>query len=152
MEAFRTTELEKLKKEVEECESKLNLILENFGWNKEGLSKRQPKIKETNENSFDDCLRQKKCENDSVEDCSSTSSRINSDLSELMDLSAIVERNKDLSKNFADLNKLKRDLKRRRMKYRTTKCPTLTYTEEMRELIGNLTEIEVKRRRTDNSR
>lgn len=37
---------------------------------------------------------------------------------------------------FADINKLKRDLKRRRMKYRTTKALPLTYTEELKELIG----------------
>lgn len=46
---------------------------------------------------------------------------------------------------FADINKLKRDLKRRRMKYRTTKAPPLTYTEELRELIGLQMEMNDKK-------
>lgn len=42
---------------------------------------------------------------------------------------------KQKQNTFTDINKLKRDLKRRRMKYRTTKAPPLTYSEELRELI-----------------
>lgn len=38
---------------------------------------------------------------------------------------------------FAEItNKLKRDIKRRRMKYRVTKTPPQSYTEEIRALIG----------------
>lgn len=37
---------------------------------------------------------------------------------------------------FDQITKLRRDLKRRRMKYRTTKTPPLSYTEEIRGLIG----------------
>lgn len=37
---------------------------------------------------------------------------------------------------FDQITKLRRDLKRRRMKYRTTKAPPLSYTEEIRGLIG----------------
>lgn len=42
---------------------------------------------------------------------------------------------------FTDIHKLKRDLKRRRMKYRTTKAPPLAYIEELRELINLQMEI-----------
>lgn len=37
---------------------------------------------------------------------------------------------------FDQITKLRRDLKRRRMKYRNTKTPPLSYTEEIRGLIG----------------
>lgn len=39
-------------------------------------------------------------------------------------------------RTFAEITKYKRDIKRKRMKYRTTKAPPLTYTEELRSLIS----------------
>lgn len=51
-----------------------------------------------------------------------------------IDLTAVPRLKEQAS--FPDMNKLKRDLKRRRMKYRTTKAPPLTYSEELRELIA----------------
>lgn len=36
----------------------------------------------------------------------------------------------------AEIMRQKRDQKRRRQKYRTTKAPPLSYTEEVRQLIG----------------
>lgn len=41
----------------------------------------------------------------------------------------------DHQMSFSEMNKFKRDLKRRRMKYRTTTAPPLSHTEEMRALI-----------------
>lgn len=42
----------------------------------------------------------------------------------------------DDKKTFAEITKYKRDIKRKRMKYRTTKAPPLTHTEELRNLIS----------------
>ncbi len=42
----------------------------------------------------------------------------------------------DDKKTFAEITKYKRDVKRKRMKYRTTKAPPLTHTEELRGLIS----------------
>lgn len=42
----------------------------------------------------------------------------------------------DDKKTFAEITKYKRDIKRKRMKYRTTKAPPLTHTEELRSLIS----------------
>lgn len=42
----------------------------------------------------------------------------------------------DDKKTFAEITKYRRDIKRKRMKYRTTKAPPLTHTEELRSLIS----------------
>lgn len=42
----------------------------------------------------------------------------------------------DNNKTFAEITKYKRDIKRKRMKHRTTKAPPLTHTEELRGLIS----------------
>lgn len=42
----------------------------------------------------------------------------------------------DDKKTFAEITKYKRDIKRKRMKHRTTKAPPLTHTEELRSLIS----------------
>lgn len=44
--------------------------------------------------------------------------------------------NADEKKTFAEITKYQRDVKRKRMKYRTTKAPPLTHTEEIRSLIS----------------
>lgn len=43
---------------------------------------------------------------------------------------------KEGEQSLTDILRQKRDLKRRRQKYRTTKAPPLSYTEEVRQLIG----------------
>ncbi|KAJ6634585.1 hypothetical protein Bhyg_07390 [Pseudolycoriella hygida] len=53
----------------------------------------------------------------------------------LNDMTASTSVNDDI-KTLADLTKYKRDIKRKRMKYRTTKAPPLTHTEELRGLIA----------------
>lgn len=42
----------------------------------------------------------------------------------------------DDKRTFDEITKYKRDIKRKRMKYRTTKAPPLTHTEELRSLIS----------------
>ncbi|KAG4066243.1 hypothetical protein HA402_000467 [Bradysia odoriphaga] len=42
----------------------------------------------------------------------------------------------DPNRTFAEMTKYERDVKRKRMKHRTTKAPPLTHTEELRSLIS----------------
>lgn len=42
----------------------------------------------------------------------------------------------DTQRTFAEITKYERDVKRKRMKHRTTKAPPLTHTEELRSLIS----------------
>lgn len=49
---------------------------------------------------------------------------------------ASTSSNDDQQRTFAEITKYKRDIKRKRMKYRTTKAPPLTHTEELRSLIS----------------
>lgn len=48
---------------------------------------------------------------------------------------SVKDRNLTKNMTFAEIIKLKRDLKRRRMKHRTSKTPPLSYTEKIRALI-----------------
>lgn len=140
----RTGELDRLRREVAECEGKFNEVLTKLSRTKEGLANGQVKGKKAKAGP-QSCGEhaEERASAAEYEEASRNTERTG-DYSDLAEISAIVDRNKELSRHFTDLNKLKRDLKRRRMKYRTTKCPPITYTEEIRELIGNLMEIETK--------
>lgn len=61
------------------------------------------------------------------------------------DFPVLDDRGKRNLTSYTDLNKLKRDMRRRRMKHRVTKTAPLTYTEEIRELIAMQMEIEKSR-------
>lgn len=132
-----------LKESAEKCEKRIEEVLKRIGWTKEHLVAKRKAQNQRPATSIDR----------STEESSSTAQSSHStevkgeDLSSLYELNALADRNKDLATTFTDLNKLKRDLKRRRMKHRTTKAAPLTYTEEIRELINNLTEMEQNKRR-----
>lgn len=121
----RLKQLNEIQKVVEKYENQVNGLLQQFGWTKDKL----PKYKENTNN----CESQKPCEQ---------SNTVNKQPVAAVDLEAVVnigqriEAKRSNAHNFTDLNKLKRDLKRRRIKYRTTKTAPLTYTEELRELIN----------------
>lgn len=136
----RAGELDRLRHEVAECEGKFNEILAKLNWTREGLANGQVKRKKAKAGP-ESCEERTEDRTAEYEKASEITER-SGHYADLAEISAIVDRNKELSRHFTDLNKLKRDLKRRRMKYRTTKCPPITYTEEIRELIGNLMEIE----------
>lgn len=123
-------QIEEIRDAVEDCETQLNDLLGGFGWTKEELMKAEAKPKSAhNEDSEKGIFVQEK----RTADVASVNEKL--DLDAFAKLCASIDKKTSQSSSYADLNKLKRDLKRRRMKYRTTKTAPLTYTEELRELI-----------------
>lgn len=123
-------QIEEIKEVVVNCESELNDLLKRFGWTKEQLMKAETKSKSAQK---DDEEREALVQEQQKETVAPVNEKI--DLEALANLFVSFDKKKSQSSNYADINKLKRDLKRRRMKYRTTKTAPLTYTEELRELI-----------------
>lgn len=125
----RLKQLNEIREAVEIYESQLTELLQEFGWSKEKL----PKLRKIKSEVVD-------TESDLGGSCSGTNtvqqSAKSTDLRDVVDLCAAINQKRTTLNNFTDLNKLRRDLKRRRVKYRTTKTAPLTYTEEMRELIN----------------
>lgn len=127
----RIKQLNEIKEKVKVCETQLNGFLQELGWTREKL----PKLSEVKEEIVEP-------ERDVAGSNFSGNSRKNVinqdvkpiDLETVVNLCSKIDQKRSTTSNFIDLNKLKRDLKRRRVKYRTSTAP-LTYTEELRELI-----------------
>lgn len=146
--------IEELTNGISSYETELNNILASLNWSKESLStvhhseNSQRKItanidKSTAGGPEDYHLLPTDAKLALYEHALGQSENLNATQIEMQSTSmdvASVSRTKGHG-SFADLNKLKRDLKRRRMKYRTTKAPPLTYGEELRELIALQMEI-----------
>lgn len=128
----RLKQLNEIEEKVKICKTQLNEFLQELGWSREKLPK-QPAVKEE--------LIKTEC--DVAGSTSSGDSHRNVmnqsvksiDLETVVNLCSTIDQKRLATSNFIDLNKLKRDLKRRRVKYRTSSAP-LTYTEELRELIN----------------
>lgn len=136
------TELNKRKQEIDNfnkifnnLEGQLDDLLNTLNWTKDKLPKpRTEQIESLNTSSVES------------ESNTSSTSRTSSnktealnksfDLHALSEISSTLNKKKSDTKPNIDIAKLKRDLKRRRMKHRTTKSAPLTYTEELRELIN----------------
>lgn len=128
-------QIEEIQGVVADCESQLNDLLGQFDWTKEELLKPvRTRPKSAREENDEEKKEKTKCVDERPRD---TAAAVNEsvDLDVLASLCATIDKKTSLSNSYADINKLKRDLKRRRMKYRTTKSAPLTYTEELRELI-----------------
>lgn len=134
----RLKQLNEIKTKVRICESALNDFIEEIGWTKKKLIELQnqshPKVIKTEitEKNVDDedtgsSLYEIQPSNTTIHDTKPI------DLE--TDLCSVIDQKRTVSTSFIDFNKLKRDLKRRRVKYRTSTAP-LTYTEELRELIN----------------
>lgn len=126
----RIKQLNTIRETIQRQENHMNAFLQEIGWTKDKLPK-----------SIEETAPQKS------EPSASTSSEnpqrieVNdptraNDFEAVVDLCSKIEEKRSATNGFVDLNKLKRDLKRRRVKYRTTKVAPLTYTEELRELIN----------------
>lgn len=126
----RIKQLNAIRETIQQHENRMNEFLQVLGWSKDKL----PKLKE-------------ETVSEKNESTGSTSSEIaqkievneptkSSDFEAIVNLCSKIEEKRSAATGFVDLNKLKRDLKRRRVKYRTTKVAPLTYTEELRELIN----------------
>ena len=127
----RIKQLEIIRKTVRKYENQVNHLLQEIGWTKDKL----PLYKEEQTEAT-------KCESigssskESIENTAVASQPTESiDLETVVNIGQKIDAKRSSSNNFTDLNKLQRDLKRRRVKYRTTKTAPLTYTEQLRELI-----------------
>lgn len=130
-------------KQLHECKEKVAFyknqmleFLQELGWTEEKLLEltKSKKVKEEIVESGYDVAgssSSKQSQQVNIKQENSTD-----DLKAIVDLCSTIDEKRSASNSFVDLNKLKRDLKRRRVKYRTTKNAPLTYTEEMRELIN----------------
>lgn len=136
----RVEQLNDIIESVEKCEEQMNTLMERLKWTKEKLPK--PKNKKKNVSEIVEASEMER--NDAV----TNEAELVRHLEPSESVSGFPEfgdRNKLDSSSCADLNKLKRDLRRRRVKHRVTKTAPLTYTEEIRELIAIQMDIEENR-------
>lgn len=123
----RIKQLETIRNTVREHQNHLNEVLQQFGWTVDKLPKYKQEIEHPNievtpdpgENTQERAPKEPK-----------------DDLEAVVNLCSTISQKQSATNTFTDLNKLRRDLKRRRVKYRTTKTAPLSYTEELRELIN----------------
>lgn len=127
----RIKQLDNIRKIVQKCEDQVNGLLQEFGWTKDKL----PKYNE--ETTRNECESAGSSSNENAKNTVELEQSAKPiDLETVMNIEYKIDAKRSGAKNVIDLNKLKRDLKRRRIKYRTTKTASLTYTEEIRELIN----------------
>lgn len=120
----RLKQLDEMREKVRFYETQMDEFLQQLGWTKDKLPKFNQVKQESNAAG-------------SQQSANRLKQHVRSnDLEEVVNLCSEFDQKRLTSTPFTDLNKLKRDLKRRRVKYRTTKTAPLTYTEELRELIN----------------
>lgn len=141
---YRRKQILELKTFVDGCEEKCLGILEEFEWTKEKLMesgcRTQQPSREKQERAdlqwnINHLTQGEKLRR--YEEATRDSKRVDS-LNAIFaesDMGEFPSSSRSKQTGLVDMNKLKRDLKRRRVKYRTTKAPPLTYSEELRELI-----------------
>lgn len=129
----RLKQLDEIREIVKFHESQMDGFLHQLGWTKEKLPK-QTKVKKENVIEFE-CDAAGSSQRMDDRNITIKQREQTEDLEAVVNLCSVINQKKSTATSFTDLNKLKRDLKRRRMKYRTTKTAPLTYTEELRELI-----------------
>lgn len=141
----RLQQINEVNKTIENCEKDLNSFLELLNWSKEKLPKKKTQ-QNVESNTYNSVTKPVSGTGQKLDATDSTSSLLDEErLKEyecITMLSTTIDKNKALLSNYTDLNKLKRDLRRRRVKHRTTKTAPLTYTEEIRELINLQMEME----------
>lgn len=130
----RIKQLNEIKEEVKIYESQLNEFLQELGWTREKLPK-QPKVKKEQQKVETECEIASSSSSGNLHQNVMSTDAKSIDLEAVVNLCSTIDRKRSATTDFVDLNKLKRDLKRRRVKYRTSTAP-LTYTEELRELIN----------------
>lgn len=126
----RLKQLDAIRKKVQQCETQVNRLLQEFDWTKDKLPQKEEETKQT------ECEFTGSSSNESKQNTIVTQTVKSIDLETVVNIGQRIDAKRLSLSNFTDLNKLRRDLKRRRVKYRTTKSAPLTYTEELRELIN----------------
>lgn len=152
----RIQQVHEIDRFIESCENKFSDIFNNFGWSIENLEKDL-----SNVNVFTESKKKQKLKNKKEEEATSSFDLLAAEEKLKQYEEAIKSHRKQAIGDFQDpvlnlpststnmkqtasvmdMKKLKRDLKRRRIKYRTTKTAPLTFTEELRELINLQMEI-----------
>lgn len=129
---IREKNIQEIGKVIDKCEHQLDNLLKELDWCKEKLprSKLSNKIESVDGNR--DVIACTSEESETILQLKDESF----DLNAISELCSTIDKRKSSAVRNIDFNKLKRDLKRRRMKYRTTKVAPLTYIEELRELIN----------------
>lgn len=134
---FRVDQVKKIIESVEKCEQQMNKLMERLQWSRDKLPKPRKPMKTVSE--CDESAETEQIDSTIRQSVSLELSEISSDFPEFGD------RGKLHLTSYTDLNKLKRDMRRRRLKHRVTKTAPLTYTEEIRELIAIQMDIEKSR-------
>lgn len=125
---LRVDQVKELIESVEKCEHQLNKLLESLQWSRDKLPNRRNPTKPVGDSH-------KSAETEQID--SATRPSVSMELSDISsDFPEFGDRGKLHLTSYTDLNKLKRDMRRRRLKHRVTKTAPLTYTEEIRELIA----------------
>lgn len=130
----RLKQLHEIRARVRRYEEFFNEFLAEIGWTKEKTIEGSPK-EVTEAEQCDEkgsTLADVRCEKDIQPSTSAPAT----DFEEIVNFCSTIDQKRASTTNLPDWNKLRRDLKRRRVKYRTTKSAPLTYTEELRELIN----------------
>lgn len=130
----RLKQLDELREQVKLYETQMDGLLRELGWTRDKLPKLK-KVKQENELEPERSIAGSS-EGANDQKIAAKHQTQTDDLEAVVDLCSAIEQKRSTTTPFTDLNKLKRDLKRRRMKYRTARSGPLTYTEEIRELIG----------------
>lgn len=133
----RVDQVKEIIESVEKCEQQMNKLMERLKWSRDKLPKPRKPMKTVGES--DELAETEQIDSTIRQSVSLELSEISSDFPEFGD------RGKLHLTSYTDLNKLKRDMRRRRLKHRVTKTAPLTYTEEIRELIAIQMDIEKNR-------
>lgn len=129
----RLKQLEEIREQLKFYETQMDGFLQELGWTRDKLPK-LTKVKQESEHE-PECSAAGSSRSVNDREIATKQCVRTDDLEAVVDLCSAIEQKRLKSTPFTDLNKLKRDLKRRRMKYRTARTGPLTYTEELRQLI-----------------
>lgn len=141
----RVDQVNEILESVQKCEERMNQFMERLQWSRDKLPKekkieKQPaESVETTEVKQTDYAASKQSEPMNHPGLGESSG----------EFLEIGDRTKLSPMSYTDLDRLKRDMRRRRLKHRVTKAPPLTYTEEIRELIAIQMEIENNRHKDE---
>lgn len=128
----RIKQLNHIRQTVQRNEDQLNELLQHLNWTKDKLPKQKPKPKQEIAVVANNEIASTSTEHTQK----GTVNQPKDDFDAVVNLCSKISEKQSAQNTFTDINKLRRDLKRRRVKYRTTKSAPLSYTEELRELIN----------------
>lgn len=136
----RVDQVNEILESVERCEQQMDELMDRLQWSTEKL----PKAKTPEKHISEEVTEPERIDSVPIQSTSKDKRQLDYSVSDFPELGG---RSKLNVTSYIDLNKLKRDMRRRRVKHRVTKTAPLTYTEEIRELIAIQMDIEQNRRK-----